>query len=199
MENISQESDQELWDILTNENAKHDKADITDSDEEIEGNDSAVKKEQRESVFPCPKLLHGINGTSLRPGKVLNIAPCENQIPVSFTQEPDWEALAFVKEFPLGAGHFNEERNVRITLSQYIHARLKNADDHFASNASYVFHELDMIERAAILSYNTFAENKRFQDNVTAGQANSSCYQINKFIIHSKILMVHLSINIISC
>lgn len=89
-------------------------------------------------------MLHDINGTNVRPGEVLNIAPGENQIPVSFTQEPDWEALAFVKEFPLGTGHFNEERDVRITPSQYVHARLKSADDRFASNARYVF--------AAILS-----------------------------------------------
>ena len=32
-----------------------------------------------------------------------------------------------------------------------------------------------MIERAVILSSTTFAENKRFQDNVTAGQVNSLC------------------------
>ena len=151
-ENIRQESNPELWDILTNENAKHDKADIIDSDEETEGNDSAVQKEQRESVFSCPTLLHDINGTSVRPGEVLNITPGENQIPVSFTQEPNWEAVAFVKELPLGTGHFNEERKVRTTPSQYIHARLKSADDRFASNARYVFAELDMIERAAILS-----------------------------------------------
>ena len=119
------------------------KADIIDSDVEIKGNDSAVQKEQRESVFPCPTLLDDINGTSVRPGEVLNITPGENQIPVSFTQEPDWGALAFVKEFPLGAGLFNEERDVRITPSQYIHACLKSADDRFASKARYVFSELD--------------------------------------------------------
>lgn len=55
-ENVSQESDSELWDILTNENTKHDKADIIDSAEEIEGYDSAVQKEQLEGVFPCPTL-----------------------------------------------------------------------------------------------------------------------------------------------
>ena len=32
-----------------------------------------------------------------------------------------------------------------------------------------------MIEGAAILSSTTFAENKRFQDNVTAGQVYSLC------------------------
>ena len=133
------------------------------------------KKEQRESVFPFPTLLHDINGTSVRSGKVLNIAPGENQILVSFTQEPDWEALAFVKQFPLGIGPFNKEKHVQITPSQYVHARLKMADDRFASNARYVFAELDMIERVAILSSTIFAENKRFQDNVTVRQVNSLC------------------------
>ena len=32
-----------------------------------------------------------------------------------------------------------------------------------------------MIERVVVLSSITFAENKRFQDNVTAGQVNSLC------------------------
>lgn len=47
------------------------KADIIDSDVEIKGNDIAVQKEQRESVFPCPTLLHDINGNSVRPGEIL--------------------------------------------------------------------------------------------------------------------------------
>ena len=108
-------------------------------------------------------------------GDVLNIAPGEGQIPVSFTQEPDWEPLAFVKEFPYGKGHFNEDRKVKISPSQYVHARLKCADDRFASNARYVFAELDMVERAAILSSITFAENKRFQNDVTVREVSSLC------------------------
>ena len=49
--NISQESDPELWDILTNETPKHDKSDIIDNDEEIEGNDSAVQKRAKRKCF----------------------------------------------------------------------------------------------------------------------------------------------------
>ena len=79
-----------------------------------------------------------------------------------------------LKNFSLGTGHFNEKTHVRITPLQYIHGHLESADDRFASNARYVFAELDMIERVAILSSTTFAENKRFQDNVTSGQVNPS-------------------------
>lgn len=76
--------------------------DLTDSDEEIEGNNIAFEKEKQDTTVPHPTVLHNINGTNVEAGEVLNLAPAEGQIPVSFTSEPDWEALAFVKEFPLG-------------------------------------------------------------------------------------------------
>ena len=141
-ENLSKESDPELWDLLTNENAKPDKADLIDSDEEIEGNDHALEREKRDTTIPYPTVLHNIDGMSVRPGEILNIAPGEGQIPVSFTSEPDWEPLAYPKEFPLGKGHFNDEKQVRITPSQYVHTRLKCADDRFANNARYIFTNL---------------------------------------------------------
>ena len=174
-ENVSQDSDPELWELLTNENAKPDTADLIDSDEEIERNDHTLERESRESNVPHPTVLHNENGTNVSSGEVLNVAPGEGQIPVSFSSEPDWEALAFIKEFSLGRYHFNEERPVRITPSQYVHTRLKCADDRFAQNPQYIFAELDMIERAAILSSITFAESKRFQDNATVADVNSSC------------------------
>ena len=176
--NVSQESDPELWDMLTNDEAKPDNVDLTDSDEEIEGNDVTFEKQKQDSTVPHPTVLHNINGTNVEPGEVLNLAPAEGQIPVSFTSEPDWEALAFVKEFPLGKGHFNENRNVAITPSQYVHTRLKCADDRFANNAQYIFAQLDLIERAAIWSSITFAENKRFQDNITVGEVKNNIHRM---------------------
>ena len=35
-------------------------------------------------------------------GEAVNIAPGEGQIPVSFTSEPNWEALAFLKDYSIG-------------------------------------------------------------------------------------------------
>ena len=79
-----------------------------------------------------------------------------------------------MKEFPTGKCHFNEERNVRVTPSQYVHTRLKCTDDRFAQNSQHIFAELGLIEKAAILSSITFVENERFQSDVTAGDVNSS-------------------------
>ena len=74
---------------------------------------------------------------------IVNIAPGEGEIPVSFTSEPNWEALAFPKDYSTGRNHFNEEREIPITPAKYVHARPKYWDDRFASNSQYIFHALD--------------------------------------------------------
>ena len=48
------------------------------------------------------------------PSEIVNIAPGEGQIPVSFTSEPNWEGLAFPKDYSTGKNHFNEEREIPI-------------------------------------------------------------------------------------
>ena len=56
--------------------------------------------------------------------QTFNIAPGEGQIPVSFTLEPNREALAFPKDYSTGRNHFNKEREIQITPSKSVHARL---------------------------------------------------------------------------
>ena len=41
---------------------------------------------------------------------------------VSFTTEPNWEALAFPRECSTGMNHFNEDGDNIITPSMYVHA-----------------------------------------------------------------------------
>ena len=101
---------------------------------------------------------------------IVNIAPGEGEIPVSFTSEPNWEALAFPKDYSTGRNHFNEEREIPITPSKYVHTRLKCCDDRFASNPQYIFHALDWIERNAVASSVHFAERKQFQSEISVGQ-----------------------------
>ena len=168
-ERVLKESDPELWNLLTDENAESDAMFQSDTDEDIEGNDALLEKLKKIATVPHPTVLHDINGANVDHSEIFNIAPGEGHILVSFTAEADCEALAFVKEFPLGKGHFNESRDVMITPPQCIHTRLKCADGRFANNQQYVFAQLVLIERAAILNSFTFAENKRSQDDATAG------------------------------
>ena len=75
------------------------------------------------SSLPFPTVMHNIDGP--------NISSREVEIPVSFTSEPDWEALAFPKDYSTGINRFNEDRENPITPSKYVHARLKCCDDCF--------------------------------------------------------------------
>ena len=74
-----------------------------------------------------------INET-LSPSEIVNIAPGEGQIPVSFNSEPNWDAHAFSKYYSTRRNHFNEERKIPITSSKYMHVRLKCCDDRFPAN-----------------------------------------------------------------
>ena len=94
-ENVSQESNSELWNILTDENHKHVEGEMDDSDEDTEGNDYAYEKEVQDSVLPLPTVLHNIEDPSVSPAQVFNIAPGEGQIPVSFTTEPSLWKISF--------------------------------------------------------------------------------------------------------
>lgn len=40
--------------------------------------------------------MHNIDGPNIPANEVVSIAPGEEQLPVLFTSEPDWKALAFV-------------------------------------------------------------------------------------------------------
>ena len=45
--------------------------------------------------------MHNIDRPNKFSSEIVNIAPVEGQIPVSFTSEPNCEALAFPKEYIL--------------------------------------------------------------------------------------------------
>ena len=107
-----------------------------------------------------PTVMHNIDRPNKFSSEIVNIAPVEGQISVSFTSEPNCEALAFPKEYSTGINHFNEDRDNPITPSNYVHARLKCCDDRFASNSQYVLHAIDWIERNPVASSIHFAEKK---------------------------------------
>ena len=136
-----------LWKLLTDKTTgkiaiESSNSDQTDSDDDIEGNDKF--KERRDKFKeraspPFPTVMYNVDGPNISPSEIVNIAPGEGQIPVSFTLEPNWEALVFRKGYSTGRNHFNEERKIPITPSKYVNARLKCGDDRFAVNPQYIF------------------------------------------------------------
>ena len=54
--------------------------------------------------------MYNVHGPDISHSEIVNIAPGEGHISVSFTSEPSWEALAFPKDYSTGRNHFSEER-----------------------------------------------------------------------------------------
>ena len=122
----------------------------------------SLKKELKESSPRFPTFMYNDDGPNISPNEIVNIIPGEGQIPISFTSEPNWKALAFTKDYSTGRNHFNEQREIPITPSKYVHVRLVCGDDRFAANPRYIFHALDWIERNAVASSVHFAGRKQF-------------------------------------
>ncbi|XP_062609123.1 uncharacterized protein LOC134270887 [Saccostrea cucullata] len=70
---------------------------------------------------------------------VFNLAPGEGKNPVRMLQDEGNEAKTFPYLFPTGENSWNENRDIKITLSRYFHNRLMNADNRYAKDSNYVF------------------------------------------------------------
>ena len=128
-EDLSEQSDPVLWKLLTDKNAREsNNRDQTDTDDDIEGNGKFKERELKECSSHFPTVVYNVDGSNITPNEIVNIAPEEGQIPVSFTSEPNWEALAFPKDYCTERNHFNELREIPITPLKYVHTRLKCCD-----------------------------------------------------------------------
>ena len=86
-----------------------------DSEDDIEGNDKFNERELKEFSSHFQIVMYSVDGPNTSRNEIINIAP--GQISVSFTLEPNWEALTFPKDYSTGRNHFDEEREIPITHS----------------------------------------------------------------------------------
>ena len=106
-----------LWRFLTDKNARESSnSDQTVSDHDIDGNYKFEERELKESSSTFPPVMYNVDGPSISSSDIVIVAPGEGQIPVSFTLELDWEALAVPKDCSIERNHFNEESEISITL-----------------------------------------------------------------------------------
>ena len=76
--NVSEQSDPEFWQLLTNDNGKEFNIDDqTDSDDDIECNNKLKKRGMKMSSLPFPTVMHNIDGPNIFSSEIVNIAPGE--------------------------------------------------------------------------------------------------------------------------
>ena len=97
-------------------------SDLTGSDNDMEGNNKFKEREVKDSSSPYPTVMYNVDGPNISLSEIVNMAPGEGQIAVSFTSEPNWKALAFPRDYSTGRNHFNDESEIPITPSKYVHA-----------------------------------------------------------------------------
>ena len=105
-------------------------SDQTDSDYDIEGIYKFKERELKESCLPFPTLMYNVDRPNMSTSEIVDTT----KFLVSVISEPNWEALAFPKDCNTGKNCLNEEREILIPTSKYVHARLKCWDDRFAAN-----------------------------------------------------------------
>ena len=182
-EKAMQESDPELWNMLTetdNNNTANDDNEnyqaITDSDSDDDNNEQIHKL-----GVPHPTVLQSIDGPDISVDDIVEIAPGEGKIPIHRNMEPNCEALAFPKHFATGEFHYNVDRKEKLTPLKYFQSRVKCKDSRFAADSRYVYFAMDWVERDAVHNSITFSQRRSKQINATAGQLRNA-ENVKKFI-----------------
>ena len=167
---LNEQSDSLLWNLLTDKNSRQsNNSDQTNSDDDIDDNDKFKERKLKESPSPFPTFMYNINGKNISPSDIVNIAPREGQIHVSFASEHNLEALAFPKDQSTGRNHINKEREIPATPSKYFHIRLKYCDDIFAANPLHIFPALYWIKKLLQVQFILLNENN-FKNEINIGQ-----------------------------
>lgn len=116
-------------------------SEISDRNEELlQENDVTVEEPQENAIDTCLQpvdiaqevLDHYFDD-------IYSIAPGEGNNPVRMLQEPGNEAKTFPYLFPSGQFSWNDQRDIKISLSRYFNNRLMNADDRFAKDSTFIF------------------------------------------------------------
>ncbi|XP_071172145.1 uncharacterized protein [Mytilus edulis] len=84
--------------------------------------------------------------------QVFNIAPAENNSPLSVLQESGIEAKTFPVHFPTGKNTFDEIREEKLTIGRYFNLRLMSVENRFARDTSYIFFSQYLTELNNVIS-----------------------------------------------
>jgi len=105
--------------------------------------------------------------------KIISVAPCEKNNPISIFMEKGIEAKAFPILLPDGEHRFDDDRDVSISLTRYLHNRLMNVDNRFAKDTDFIFFaqyisELQQVKSNVSIALRQSSEKGQIGKNVTA-------------------------------
>ncbi|CAG2237451.1 unnamed protein product [Mytilus edulis] len=126
------------------------------------GNEREVESEQNSYI---DDRLRGVQlDTCLQPAdigqealdlcfdQVFNLAPAENNNPLSVLKEPGVEAKTFPVHFPSGKNTSDEDRDEKLTIGRYFNLRLMSVENRFARDTNYIFFSQYLTELNSVIS-----------------------------------------------
>ncbi|XP_071169456.1 uncharacterized protein [Mytilus edulis] len=126
------------------------------------GNEREVESEQNSYI---DDRLRGVQlDTCLQPAdigqealdlcfdQVFNLAPAENNNPLSVLKEPGIEAKTFPVHFPSGKNTMDEDRDEKLTIGRYFNLRLMSVENRFARDTNYIFFSQYLTELNSVIS-----------------------------------------------
>ncbi|CAG2237476.1 unnamed protein product [Mytilus edulis] len=84
--------------------------------------------------------------------QVFNLAPAENNNPLSVLKEPGIEAKTFPVHFPSGKNTSDEDRDEKLTIGRYFNLRLMSVENRFARDTNYIFFSQYLTELNSVIS-----------------------------------------------
>ena len=79
-EDVSKESDQELWELLADEKVKSKTVEETDSEDDVDSSNNTIENQSEMSSVPYLTALHEIDGPSVSQNQIIDISLREAKI-----------------------------------------------------------------------------------------------------------------------
>ncbi|CAG2206196.1 unnamed protein product [Mytilus edulis] len=158
---VNDESDSDDTEMMGNKEIQKDALENMSKSSKV-GNE---REEESEQYSYIDDKLRGVQlDTCLQPAdigqealdlcfdQVFNLAPAENNNPLSVLKEPGIEAKTFPVHFPSGKNTSDEDRDEKLTIGRYFNLRLMSVENRFARDTNYIFFSQYLTELNSVIS-----------------------------------------------
>ena len=126
-----------------------------------------------------------VNDTHVKEAETLSFAPGEGKIPENILLTNNWDIDAFPMKYPDGKNGLHQNRERKLTDQYHFVQRLRNKDERFSSDPSYIFASAAYLEKKQ-LQRNVNVSFNRGKKSVTPSGENTYSLQ-DGFSVFDKI------------
>ncbi|VDI23724.1 Hypothetical predicted protein [Mytilus galloprovincialis] len=151
--NDESESDSDSTESVRNNEIQKDASNMSKSSKESNEREEESEQLRGVQLDTCLQPADiGQEALDLCFDQVFNLAPAENNNPLSVLKEPGIEAKTFPVHFPSGKNTSDEDRDEKLTIGRYFNLRLMSVENRFARDTNYIFFSQYLTELNSVIS-----------------------------------------------